>query len=99
VRLQRDEIAPAQLAVDGQVGQREVAYPAPELRIAQISCGLSGGFCPRSTPRVLVFMAVSCDRLIVKFDAGGRSKRNRPDQSPNDVRAPWGAAGGHRELR
>ena len=38
----RDQIAPAQLAVDGEVEQRK--FPGSMIRMAQISFSFSGGF-------------------------------------------------------
>ena len=50
---ERDKIAAAQFAVDGEIEQREISGAMIQLqsnRMAQISFSFSGGFCPRSLP-------------------------------------------------
>jgi hypothetical protein len=48
-----DEIAAAQLAVDGEIEHRQISNMMgvlQKIRIAQMSLGSSGGFCPISLP-------------------------------------------------
>jgi len=45
-----DQIASAQLAVDSEVEQRQIALAPRQLRIAQICLSLSGGLAPISLP-------------------------------------------------
>src|SRR5436309_11798345 len=74
VDAQRDQITPAQFAVDGKVEQCEFPGSMPScnrIRIAKISFSFSGGFWPSSLPlfhgvtHPVVFVDVSMSRSFL----------------------------------
>ena len=71
---QRDQITPAQFAVDGEIEQREISGAMIQLQsnsMAQTSFSFSGGFYPRSLPlfhgiaRPSDFVSVSMNNSFV----------------------------------